>query len=100
MKLKIFALLLVSNLFVTSCRSRFTSTSDSTGPRRHIYADGAGHEREEPGAGEKAPGQDDRMLTEIRDSGNAPIMNAQDSVSAMSNSRSPNMDSAVSHQKH
>jgi len=100
MKLKLFAVLLLSSLFVTSCRSRFTSTSDSTGPRRHVYADGAGHEREEPGAGEKAPGQDDRLLTEIRDSGNAPLMNAQDSIDAMSDSRPANMDSAVSNQNH
>ncbi len=88
MKQKFVLFITIGILATTGCKSRFTSTSDSTGPRRHIYANpstknnnhslkDAEHTLDDP----------QKSLSEIRDSGSAPILSREDSISSLSDTK-------------
>ncbi len=80
----------MTSLIATSCRSRFTSTSDATGPRRHIYANPGTQTDPKAHVDPMHPDTTsmighDPSLTEIRDSGNvAPIITRKDSLESLS----------------
>jgi len=85
MNKKILGAIIFSGIIAVSCKSRFTSTSDSTGPRRHEFADPTPVKNTDHSLKDAEHTLDDpqKSLTEIRDSATtAPILTREDSISA------------------
>jgi len=86
MKQKILLAVLLISMHALSCKSRFTSTSDATGPRRHEFADSIPVKNTDHSLKDAEHTLDDpqKSLTETRDSANnTPIVTQADSASSI-----------------